>query len=115
MTTQVLLQLTPALKIPHVETFKITLRGQNPTPTLCLDEQTSSPLSLFQPRVHKLTPPRTHHRMATLDSSLLRKKVGHAAIMVACARHRFKVRRAALQAASHARLFNFTGEWGLDL
>lgn len=44
-------------------------------------------------------------------TNILRKRLGHATVMVACARQRVNRRRAAQQAAGYARLFNFTGEW----
>jgi len=65
-----------------------------------------------QPRIHKLVLPlRTRKQYGYLDGSALRKKLGHTAVMVACARQRMNRRKAASQAAVLARLFNFTGEW----
>ena len=70
----------------------------------------------IQPRIRKLQLPiRTCKlRSVTMQvdgTSILRKKLGHATVMIACARQRVNRRRAAQQAAVYARLFNFTGEW----
>jgi hypothetical protein len=76
----------------------------------------------IQPRIRnlKLQLPRRSYKgtrgstMQIEGTSLLRKKLGHATVMVACARHRNNRRRAAQQAAVYARLFNFTGEWSSE-
>lgn len=71
----------------------------------------------IQPRIRKLHLPTRSRRttrgsVVALDgTSVLRKKLGHAAVMVASARQRVYQRKAAQQAAVYARLFNFTGEW----
>jgi hypothetical protein len=68
-----------------------------------------------QPRIHKLVLPlRTRKPYGCLDGSALRKKLGHTAVMVACARQRMNRRKAASQAAILARVFNFTGEWNIE-
>lgn len=76
----------------------------------------------IQPRIRNLklqVPIRSNGttRRSTMQiegTSLLRKKLGHATVMVACAKQRHNRRRAAQQAAVYARLFNFTGEWSSD-
>lgn len=67
----------------------------------------------IQPRIRSLVLPLRPRRSqaAYADGSALRKKLGHTAVMVACARQRMHRRKAASQAAVLARLFNFTGEW----
>jgi hypothetical protein len=138
--TQVLLQFPPGLKIHEPSSFVLNLKGgkeplRGPaaasSPAIIAQSEPSSstastsiPLSCstlplmcaIQPRIQNLhitarmlTKPRRSYGI--VDSSALRKRLGHAAVMVACARQRLYRRRAAVQAAELARMFNFTGEW----
>ncbi|KAG8835443.1 hypothetical protein FRC18_000475 [Serendipita sp. 400] len=120
--TQVLLHYPPGLKIRHEETLKITLRGQDVKRPLPFEDPTKSSNMnnqlgfLIQPRIRNLPPldRAVRKKMVVMDSSALRKKLGHATVMIACAKQRMYRRRAALQAANLARIFNFTGEWSFS-
>ncbi|PVF98402.1 hypothetical protein CPB86DRAFT_360375 [Serendipita vermifera] len=138
--TQILLQFPPGLKIHEPSSFVLTLKGgkdplrgpaaaSSPAITIAAQSQPSSstaslsplcpalPLACtIQPRIQNLhntarmlSKPRRSYGIE--DSSALRKKLGHAAVMVACARVRRDRRKAAIETAEFARMFNFTGEW----
>lgn len=69
--------------------------------------------AVIQPRIRNLhlLPRARKSRGGSLDASALRKEIGHATVMVACARQRLSRRRVAQQAAVLARWYNLSGEW----
>lgn len=127
MPSQIRLQYPPGLNIRQPEILKLALIGGGGDVRDVRDardargrptsgDPSSTVLAVdVQPRIRNLQLPiRARSRRIGVDGAFLRKRLGHAAVMAACARQRMHRRRAALQAAMLARWFNLTGEWDSD-
>lgn len=114
------LRYPPGLNIHYHPSSSLQLSGNQENAGCLQQQQDAVPSCLdIQPRIRSLHLPirssKSRGPMVQIDgTSILRKRLGHATVMIACARQRVNRRRAALQAAAYAQLFNFTGEWSSD-